>query len=160
MENKKVKNAHERVYNNIKFKSDLEVETYILLCKAGFNPEYEKRTFHLWKGKNFLTPCYDLHKDRKLKKNVWGLNRYKPVDIKYKPDFTFFIQDASKAERMVVVEAKGYPNDRYAYVKKLFRSWLEENSPGSAFFEVHNLKQAKAAIEIINNLKNETDETL
>lgn len=153
VDNKKIKNATACVYDGIKFKSELEVRVYTLLKNAGFKPEYEKKVFHVWRGKKFLTPCYDLHKDRKLKKNVWGINTYKPINIKYTPDFTFFITDSSGADRMMVVEAKGYPNDRYAYVKKLFRSLLEKDFPGSAFFEVHNQKQAKAAIEIIKSIK-------
>ena len=153
VENKKVKNTRGCIHDGIKFKSTVEGDVYLMLRDAGLNPDYEKRTFHVWKGKKFLTPCYDIHNDKKLKKNVWGINTYKPLDIKYKPDFTFFITDSSGAERLMVVEVKGYPNDRYAYVKKMFRSLLEKDYPGSAFFEVHNKKQAKAAIEIIKNIK-------
>jgi len=153
MENKKILNATTCSYNGINFKSNLERDSYIALHKEGFNPEYEKRTFHVWKGKNFSVPCYDLHKDRKTHKNTWGANTYKPVDIKYTPDFTFFITDSSGAERMMVVESKGFPNERYSYVKKLFRTYLEENMPTSMFFEVHNQKQLKAAIDVIKSIK-------
>lgn len=152
MENKKVKNAHECIVDGIKFKSDLEGTVYSMLKWEGYNPEYEKNTFYVWRGKKFLTPCYDPHKDRKLGKVVWGINTYKPQDIKYKPDFVFSIRDKSGADRMIVIEAKGYPNDRYAHVKKLFRSLLESDYPGSIFFEVRNKKQMSAAIEIIKNL--------
>jgi hypothetical protein len=48
-----------------------------------------------------------------------------------------------------VVEVKGYSNDRYPYQKKLFFRWLEDNNPNSAFFEIHNKKQLKEAIDII-----------
>jgi hypothetical protein len=47
------------------------------------------------------------------------------------------------------VEAKGKQNDVYPYKKKLFREWLEENAPHSMFFEIHNQKQLKAAIDVI-----------
>lgn len=152
-ENKKVKNAHKREYNGILFESDLERKSYILLEKEGFNPEYEPKTFRIWQGKKFSVPCYDTHNDKKAKKDVWGINTYKPYDIKYTPDFVFYITDTSGAERMIVIEAKGYPNDRYPYVKKMFRSYLEENHPQSIFFEVHNQKQIKAAIEVIKSIK-------
>jgi hypothetical protein len=56
---------------------------------------------------------------------------------------------------LIVVEVKGFVTDRYPYQKKLFFKWLEDNNPYSAFFEIHNKKQLKRAIEIINHLKNE-----
>ena len=153
MNNKKVKNAEEHVYNGIKFNSGLEVTTYQMLTDAGFCPKYEPSTFSVFEGKKFSIPCYDLHNDRKLKKNVWGLNSYKTQSIKYTPDFIFFITDSSGAEKMIVIEAKGYPNDRYAYVKKMFLAHLEQYYPESMFFEVHNQRQLKAAIEIIKSIK-------
>lgn len=153
MENKKVKNAQSHVYENIKFVSGLEVETYKQLKKAGLDPKYEPCTFHLLEGKKFSIPCYDLHNDRKLKKDVWGLNTYKTQAIKYTPDFVFYVTTSSGAERMVVVESKGYPNDRWGYVKKMFLTHLENYYPESMFFEVHNQKQLKAAIEVIKSIK-------
>lgn len=155
MENKKIKGATPLKYDNIQFKSKLEVESYKILKSEGFKPEYEQYAFHLWEGKKFAVPCYDMHKDRKLHKNVWGRNDYKPVDIRYRPDFVFFINTPEEVKTMIVVECKGYQNDRYPYVKKLFLSYLEENVPQSIFFEVHNQKQLKAAVEVIKNISNE-----
>lgn len=153
MENKKVKHATKCHYAGINFNSELERDSYIAFKHAGFNPKYEPSTFHLLEGKKFAVPCYDLHNDRKLKKTVWGLNGYKTIGIKYTPDFIFHITSSSGAEIMVVVEAKGYPNDRYAYVKKLFLYHLEKYYPNSMFFEIHNKKQLNAAIDIIKTLK-------
>lgn len=153
MENKKVKGATPLKYNNIQFKSKLEVESYKALVSEGFKPEYEQYSFHLWKGKKFSVSFYDLHKDRKTHKNVWGRNEYKPVDIKYKPDFIFFVDNGSDTKTMIVIECKGYQNDRYPYVKKLFLRYLEDNVPQSIFFEVHNIKQLKAAIEVIKTIR-------
>ena len=155
VENKKIKNAQEHIYNGIKFKSKLERTSYILLKEAGFDPQYEKQVFEVWKGQRFSVPCYDLHNDRKLKKDVWGINTYKPYSIKYTPDFTFYITDASGIKKLIVIESKGFANERYAYVKKLFRDWLEKNNPESLFFEVHTQKQVKAAIEIIKSINND-----
>lgn len=148
MENKKVKNATKCEYNGIKFKSNLEKDTYIELLKEGFNPEYEKHTYVLQDSKLFPTLHYAPYRDRKLHKNVWGLNKYKIISVKYKPDFVF-----DKDGMLVVIEVKGYSNDRYPYQKKLFFKWLEDNNPHSAFFEIHNKKQLKAAIEIIKNIE-------
>lgn len=147
--NKKVKNATEIEYDGIKFKSILEKDTYIALKEQGFNPEYEKHTYVLQKSKLFPTLHYAPYRDRKLHKDVWGLNKYKVVSIKYKPDFTFILNNM-----LIVIEVKGFSNDRYPYQKKLFFKWLEDNNPYSAFFEIHNKKQLKRAVELINHLKN------
>lgn len=146
--NKKVKNAHACSYNGIDFKSYLERDTYIALLEAGFSPEYEKHTYILQETKLFPTLNYASYTDRKLHKKVWGLDKYKVVNIKYKPDFIFYIKD-----RLIVVEAKGHANDRYMYQKKLLFTWLEKNQPNSAFFEIHNQKQLKKAIEILKEWK-------
>lgn len=151
--NKKIKNAKVCIYEGIRFKSDLEVESYKILKAEGFRPEYEQYSFHLWKGKKFSIPCYDMHKDRKSHRNVWGINSYKPVDIRYKPDFVFFIQQDFDIRTMIVIECKGYANDRWPYVKKLFLRYLEDNVPESIFFEVHNQKQLKQAIEVIKSIR-------
>lgn len=152
MTNKKIKNATECEYNGIRFKSMLEMDAYKILSEEGFSPKYEEHTFVLWEGKNLSVPCYDLHKDRKIHKNVWGQNVYKLTSIKYTPDFIFNISNSEK-QITVVIECKGFPNDRYIYVKKLFREYLEKNNPDSVFFEVHNKKQLSAAIQIIKNIQ-------
>lgn len=152
MENKKVKNATSCEYNGIQFKSRLEMKTYIILNEKGFNPQYEAQTFSLWEGRKFAIPCYDLHKDRKLKRAVWGSNPYKTISIKYTPDFILSVKDSSDNERMIIIECKGMQNDVYPYKKKLFLDYLEKNHPDSIFFEVHTQKQLKSAIEIINSL--------
>ena len=153
MENKKIRNAQMFTYNGIQFKSKLEAKAYELLTQAGFKPKYEPETFHVWIGKKFSVPCYDQHKDRKLKKTVWGLNSYKPIDLKYTPDFIFHIKDSFGVTKMIVVETKGFAAEKYPYQKKLFRSYLEENYPNSVFFEIHNQKQIKTAIEVIKTLE-------
>lgn len=151
--NKKVINATPYEYNGISFKSKLEVNTYKLLQQEGFNPEYEKHTYEVWKGRRFNVPCYDLHNNRKLHKNTWEANEYKAQSIKYTPDFTFTIIDSNNNPIFIAVEAKGQPNDVYPYKKKLFRAYLDDNIPNSMFFEVHNLKQLKSAIQIIKSKK-------
>lgn len=148
MENLKVKNAKKHVYDGITFKSGLEVEAYKAFNEAGFNPEYEKHVYQLQDTKLFPTLHYSPYKDRKIHRNVWGLNRYKIIGMKYTPDFVF-----TAADKLIIVEVKGYSNDRYPYQKKLFFKWLEDHQPDSAFFEIHNKKQLKAAIEIIKNIK-------
>ncbi len=142
--NVKIKNATPLEYDNIQFKSKLEVAIYKALKEEGYNPQYEKVTYKLQDSKLYPTLHYAPFKDRKKHVNTWGLNTYKIIGMKYTPDFTFNLDD-----RLVVVEAKGYQNDRYAYQKKLFFKWLEDNTPNSAFFEIHNMKQLKQALEIL-----------
>lgn len=145
--NKKVKNATPLFYDNIQFKSTLEVTAYKALKEEGFNPQYEKHTYEVWEGRKFSVPCYDMHNNRKLHRDAWELNSYKAQSIKYTPDFTFTVGNT-----FIIIEVKGYANERYAYVKKLFRSWLDDNCPDSAFFEIHNKRQLNAAIDIIKNI--------
>lgn len=148
--NVKVKNATKCCYDGIQFQSTLEKDSYIALLAEGFDPEYEKQTYVLQETKLFPTLHYAPFRDRKLHKDVWGLNKYKTISIKYTPDFEFMIGDTK-----IIVEVKGKANDRYPYQKKLFFKWLEDNCPNSAFFEIHNKKQLLQAIDIIKQLKPE-----
>ena len=152
-ENKKVKNVKDCWHDGIHFKSTLEMDSYKALMGAGFRPEYEKKTYVLQETKLFPTLHYAPFKDRKLHKDVWGLNKYKTISIKYTPDFEFAVGDT-----LVIVEVKGKANDRYPYQKKLFFKWLEDNCPNRAFFEIHNKKQLLQAIDIIKQLKSENNE--
>ncbi len=150
-----MKNAKECWYNGIHFKSTLEKISYIAFTEAGFNPEYEKQTYVLQKTKLFPTLHYAPFKDRKLHQEVWGLNKYKIISIKYTPDFEFTVNG-----KLIIIEVKGKANDRYSYQKKLLFRYLEEHHPDSAFFEVHNQKQLKAAIEVIKNIKTNNEQEL
>ena len=58
IENKKIKNAHPKEYNGIKFRSQLEVTTYKTLIEHGFTPKYEEETFILWDGFIPSVPFY------------------------------------------------------------------------------------------------------
>lgn len=159
MENKKVLNATECFYNGIRFRSKIERASYILLDKSGLNPRYEERTFCLWEGRKISVPHYDFHSDRKMKKTVWGLNKYKLLSWEYTPDFICYTKDKAGKERMAIIEVKGNPNDVWTYKKKLFLTLLEKSYPNSLFFEVHNQKQLKSAIQVIKCLKYKTTVT-
>lgn len=150
--NKKVKNATECTYDGIKFKSKLEMDTYIGLKEAGFEPEYEKHTYKVSETKLYPTPNYTVYRDRKLHKDVWGRNPYKVLGVRFTPDFVFTV-----GGKTIIVESKGYSNETYRYRKKLFFKWLEENDQNSMFFEIHNKRQLDSAVEIIkqqSNLRN------
>ena len=64
MENKKIKNAKQSIYNNITFKSKLEESFYKTLSQAGFNVKYEEYTFILFQGFHPTVPFYNRSKSR------------------------------------------------------------------------------------------------
>lgn len=143
MANKKVKNATEIEYNGIKFKSKLECSFYKKLLEAGFEPEYEQRTYPLWNGLKPSVPFYT--KDKKTKLLKLDMNKLR--DMTYTPDFTFNYND-----RFIIIEAKGKANDTYPLKRKLFRGLLEGMTQDNPlFFEVFTQKQLLEAINIIKS---------
>lgn len=144
MENKKIKNAQRLIYNNIQFKSQLEVMIYKTLLQEGFDVKYEPVTFTLWQGFHPEVPYYTKNnKTREL-----TLDNKKLIDIKYTPDFIFYYNGIR-----VIIEAKGFQNDVFYIKKKLFRAYLEEDfinvKTQSLYFEIYTKKQLIQAIEII-----------
>lgn len=143
MANKKIKNATVIEYNKIRFKSKLEAAFYKLLIEAGFEPQYEQRTYLLWEGCKPTIPFYTKDKKTKLLK----LEDTKLRNITYTPDFTFNYNG-----RLIIIEAKGKENDTYPLKRKLFRGLLESLAPNNLlFFEVFSQKQLLQAIEIIKS---------
>lgn len=146
--NKKIKNAEKRVYNNIQFKSDLEVNCFKKLEQAGLNPSYESETITIWKGFKPLSSVYAPSKKRGIYNKDLSLQNSKIRDITYTPDFVVI-----KGNYKIYFDAKGFPNDVYAYKKKLFINWLDKQKDYKyMFFEPHSAKQMIQAINIINNL--------
>lgn len=146
-ENKKVRNATECEYNNIKFKSTLEMNVYKLFESYGFELPYEPVTYTLRDSKFYNVKHYAPYKDRRSHKNVWGLYPYKILSIKYTPDFITAVKG-----KFIAIECKGFCTERYLYQKKLFLEFMENTYPDGLFFEVHTIKQAKKALEIISEL--------
>lgn len=151
MTNKKVKNATVIEYNGIKFKSKLELAFYKLLVQAGFNPQYERKTYLLWEGCKPTVPFYTRDNKTKLLK----LDNTKLRNMTYTPDFTFTYNG-----RFIIIEAKGKENDTYPLKRKLFRGLLENEVPDNPlFFEVFTQKQLLQAIEIIKSYDLNTENT-
>lgn len=142
-ENKKIKNATPLQYDNIQFKSKLEVMAYKTLKEAGFNPQYELEKFVLWEGFKPTVPFYDKDKVTRLLKP----NNKKMVNITYSPDFMFYYK-----EHPIIVELKGMENDTFPLKKKLFRAYLESHLPNSLYFEIFSKRQLLQAIQIIKSL--------
>ena len=89
MTNAKIKNATPTKFNNIEFKSKLEVSVYTALLVAGFKPNYEKMKFVLWEGYKPTVPYYTKNKQT----GNLQLDSSKIRDITYTPDFTFNYKD-------------------------------------------------------------------
>ena len=143
MNNKKIKNACTKSFNNIVFKSQLEVVIYKELLRAGFNPKYEERKFIIWEGLKPTKPFYN----RDIQTKMLKLDMGKMRDITYTPDFTF-----EHKGHLIIVEAKGFENDTFPIKKKLFRGLLEKMETSVIYFEVYTKKQLLQAIEILKAL--------
>lgn len=146
MTNHKVKNATPLEYNNIQFKSRLEVMIYKTLLQEGFNVQYEPTKYIIWEG--FKPNVSFYNKDKKTR--MLKLDNKRLIDITYTPDFVFEYKETT-----IVIEAKGFENDTFPIKKKLFRKWLEnQNSQGNKyiFFEIFTKRQLMQAIDIIKNI--------
>lgn len=160
MINKKIRNATITKGSGITFKSQLEKTIYNTLIEHGFNPQYEPKTYELWKGFTPITPFYDketdaqkakrIEDDSDIKSKMLVKKSSKIVGIRYTPDFYF-----RYGKLDVYIEAKGIENDVHYIKKKLFRKFLDdrliETNQHSIYFEVYTKKQMIQAIEIIKN---------
>lgn len=161
-QNKKIQNATVCSEGNLSFKSKLEKMIYLTLISLGLNPEYEGKTFIIWKGYSSATPFYDresiAQRNKRLKKGILPtvrsltLKSPKLLDITYTPDFYLRYNNLD-----VYIEAKGYEDARFPLKKKLFRKYLDDilNSIGqqSIYFEIYTKQQLLQAIDIIKNFK-------
>lgn len=139
-ENKKIKNATTKTYDNINFKSVTEVMVYKTLKEKGYNIEYETMKFNIFDS---FKPVISFYIN---KKGSLVLDGSKQRAITYTPDFIL-----NHKGRYIFIEVKGYTNDVYPYKRKMFRKYLEKNYPNSLFFEVYTKKNVLEMIEIIEN---------
>ena len=148
--NKKIKNATPEEYNNIKFKSKLEVMAYKTLIQAGFEPKYEPYTYIIWKGFKPTVPFYTKYNGV----NKLTLNKLR--DITYTPDIYLEYKGLK-----IIIELKGMCNDVFPYKFKMFRKYIEdlEDNKDYLIFEIFTKRQLLEAIKVIKeyaaNRKNE-----
>lgn len=147
MENKKIRNATETVYNDIKFKSKLEATCYKTLNESGLVAGYETVTFKLMEGFKPTVPFYNRSKSK-----VFRLDMSKVRDITYTPDFTIFYKDA-----LFILEIKGIENETFPLKKKLFRKYLEQMETPCVYFEIHTKKELLEVIDIIKSYEKTTE---
>lgn len=138
------------IYDNIKFKSKLEVNCYKILRENGFNPEYEPIKIKIFEGESLKINGYIPNKSTRDLERISNI-----LPITYKIDF-FFTKKVNNRTIYIFIEAKGRPNDVYPIKKKMFLSYLNSNydtNPDDVyFFEVHNIKQIHQCIKIINSI--------
>ena len=139
--NNKVKNAQTIVYNEMTFKSKLDLMAYKLLEEKGFNPQYEQNTFIIWQGFRPVVPFFTKNKARQVINN-----NKKLINITYTPDIYFEYQGYK-----VIIEMKGFTNDVYPIKVKLFRKYIEQlqDSNNYLLFELYTKQQLLTAIQII-----------
>lgn len=118
--NKKIKNATPLVYNEIKFRSKLEVSCYKLLLENNIQCEYEKVKYTIVDGFTF--------------------NNKKIRPATYTPDFT---------GNGFVIECKGWANDVFALKWKLFQYYLYKNNINIELFIVRNKRDILSTISKI-----------
>lgn len=147
MINKKIKNTQAITFENFKFKSKLELSCYSLFLKENLKLTYEEHKILLFekiKLKNVLFYCPS-------KNNKLIVYPRTILNITYTPDF--YLEHKGYK---IFIDTKGQPNETYPMKKKMFLKILEErsilNDEKYIFFEPHNQKQIKQAIEIIKNL--------
>lgn len=145
-ENKKVRNATPIVFNGIHFRSILERNVYKKLLNEGYEPEYEKHSYIIWKGLTPTVPFYDIRKVRgkPIRKN--HLNMSPLSDMEYTPDFVF-----KRGNTTVIIEAKGEENDQFPIRKKLFRAYLETVKYPVVYAEIFTLRQLEEFLAELNN---------
>ena len=144
--NKKVRNATLCEYKGIKFRSKLEVFCYKELLKLKVPIKYEEERIELYpKFSN------QVHVFQPNRNKILAEKPCKFLPITYTPDFILEWKD-----KLIVVEAKGRPNDSYPLKKKMFLNYLGEiervQQTECYFFEPHNQRQMLQCIEIIKNL--------
>jgi hypothetical protein len=123
--NKKVKNATPLNYNNVSFKSKLEMYCYKLLKENNIPVEYETVKFQI------LDPF--IYNEEKIR------------GMTFTPDF---VGDN------FVVECKGFMNDAFPLRWKLFKYHLSKNQLRYDLYLPRNKKDVEKVVqEIVNNLK-------
>ena len=117
--NKKVRNATTKVYKGIKFRSKLELFTYIKLEEAGIKALYEKKKFTLMEG--FYFDAISIEPSTRAETRGQFLeNEYKVRDITYTPDFV-------DPNGKWIIEVKGYANDTFPMKWKMFKNHLQNS---------------------------------
>lgn len=145
--NKKVKNATPFEYNNIQFKSKLEVYCYQRLIEEEIEAQYEKKKYELVPSFTFDNKSYEIYKTKGEK--IFGLQRSLVRSITYKPDFVGCYNG-----RHFVIETKGFASNSFNIKWKLFKRYLYLNNIETDLYLPRNKTQVDEIIKLIKDEKN------
>ena len=142
--NKKVRNATTKVYKGIKFRSKLELFTYMKLEDAGIKAFYEKEKFILMKGFRYEQQSIE-PSNKKATKGEYINNTDKVRDITYTPDFV-------DPNGKWIIEVKGFANDVFPLKWKMFKKHLMQLENPPVLYLPKNQGQVLQTIELIKQL--------
>jgi hypothetical protein len=135
--------ANKTQIDGIKFASQLEAFTYKQLKLAGLEFDYEPRSYEIFP--KFVYPGETWEQVGK-KPDLENKELKTILPITYTPDFV------AKDESWVI-ECKGFANDRFPYVWKMFKHRLTKGKKMPALFVPKNQKQVLFSIQRILELQ-------
>jgi len=135
--------ANKTQIDGIKFASQLEAFTYKQLKLAGLEFDYEPRSYEIYP--KFVYPGETWEQVGK-KPDLENKELKTILPITYTPDFV------AKDESWVI-ECKGFANDRFPYVWKMFKHRLTKGKKMPALFVPKNQKQVLFSIQRILELQ-------
>ena len=118
----RIVNVHPKQYNGKNYRSSLEAQTAQTLDEMGIPYSYEERKIELLQG--FRTP----------------FQKEKVRSITYTPDFII---------GPIMLECKGFETPEWKIKKKLIFKYLQENEPGTVFYQIHDAK--RQLLEALDN---------
>lgn len=146
--NEKIKNAVFVEYDNIKFRSKLELRMYKELEEIGIEFKYEPFTIVLEDKFVSDVPFYIRKKAKKKKAAFMNTAPCAFRPVTYTPDFVFKVGD-----KTILLEAKGFENDVYPLKRKLlFKKLSELNKNGNnyVFAQVKTLNELHELLKLLN----------
>ena len=138
-------NSARTTYDDILFRSVLEMKVYKALKDAGYDPEYEPEKIVLMEKFKAEKPWYC---EGKKQETVDG----KSLTVRaktYLPDFKIKIDD-----KIIYIEAKGFPNERYPLERKMFLRWAQDQKEEIIFSEIRSIRGLNKFIEELKKLQN------
>lgn len=143
-ESTKVKNATKCEYNDISFKSKLEMFMYKELEKQELfiNYIYEKIPFVLQNSFRNLISFYE----RNNKSKLYGLSSQTVRSMTYTPDFVVYYE-TKKENKCWIIETKGLRTDSFTLKFKLFKNIIKEGYE----LEIDNVKYKLQSVHVPTN---------
>jgi hypothetical protein len=149
--NKKVKNAKIHIFNDIKFKSGLELFCYKALTENNINFIYQPAAVVLQEKFETEFKCYEnsgkIYRDED-KKIIKSTKRFDNINfvrpITYTPDFSGLLGEW-------IIETKGYANDSFPIKWKLYKKTLVRRGFDGPLMKPTNQSEVEACIRIIQS---------